>query len=229
MSMTQRCRICQRELSIDKFTNQQNSKRKRTECMECALSRVRDRTKPGFEIKSLIKKEAGGCQNPDCCSANHGERLLVTNFNELMFQLDHIDESLKLHTMETKASWIACNKDEFFDRVKPNIQVLCYQCHQQKTSNAHRVGNKVHQKIHGRKPPSQFIDFGYNLFNIDKKNNMSVKQHDEVSGTQIIERSDYENGWFVYRDIYGYLIEYTELQDNECKGFRYNKDGERIS
>jgi hypothetical protein len=91
-----------------------------------------------------------------------------------------------------------------------------------------RTGGAVYQKIHGRKPPLQFIDPGYDLFNNVERVDISVDDNGEIWETPIYSKGFHEDGWFVQRDLDGFLISYLELQDGEGKYFMYDKDGERI-
>jgi DNA-directed RNA polymerase subunit RPC12/RpoP len=229
VTLTKRCTKCWKELSLDQFSSHSVHKDKKNyRCKRCDSERKRIQREIGGEIRFSTIRDAGGCQNPDCCSANYGKALLLHDENYLSFQLDHIDESLKLNDYETDAQWIAGHQDDFFQRVKPNIQVLCYQCHLLKTKRGRVRGNSIDQKMYGRKLPAQFIDPGYNLFNDVERFDIFVDDDGEIWETPIYSKGFYEDGWFVQRDLDGFLISYLELQDGEGKYFMYNKDGERI-
>jgi hypothetical protein len=60
------------------------------------------------------------------------------------FALDHIDPRLKVHGEETRARWIACNQEEFWSRVAPNLQVLCTHHNLVKMADERRVGGIMH-------------------------------------------------------------------------------------
>jgi hypothetical protein len=227
--MTKRCVVCQKELALDNFNKSKaNKDGLQSYCRICDSVRQGKERETVYELRKKIIDEAGGCQSKDCYSSPHQTRLLVTGFNYGLFDLDHIDESLKQHRRETTPSWVYLNMDEFLNRVKLNLQVLCVQCHRLKSNHSRRLGNKVHQKIHGRKLPSQFIDPGYNLFNDVERVDTSVDDDGEILVTPIYSKGFYEDGWFVQRDLDGFLVSYLELQDGEGKYFMYDKDGERI-
>jgi len=229
VTTTKRCSRCRRELSLDNFNKKVNSEDGlQPYCITCSLVYRRVWGETGQKIREQIIFEAGGCENPDCCSSNYGERSILHEKNYLNFQLDHIDESLKIHKRETSNDFIYRNQEEFFSRVRPNLQVLCYQCHLIKSSLSLRFGNSVHQKMYGRKPPSQFIDPGYDLFNDVQRVDISVDEDGEIWECLITSQGFHEDGWFVQRDLDGFLVSYLELQDGEGKYFMYNKDGERI-
>ncbi len=229
MSATKRCTQCQRELSVEQFSKKPKSKDGfQFVCKECNVGYIQKRRQIGTEIRRKIMDESEGCQNPSCCSSPEHGRLLITGYNYGLFDLDHINESLKLHRYEVESAWIVANEDEFWTRIKPNVQVLCRQCHLFKTSKSRRTGGAVYQKIHGRKPPLQFIDPGYDLFNNVERVDISVDDDGEICETPIYSKGFHEDGWFVQRDLDGFLISYLELQDGEGKYFMYDKDGERI-
>jgi len=187
-------------------------------CRFCDSVRQGKERETVYELRIQIIEESGGCQDDNCCSSADQTRLLVTGFNYGLFDLDHIDESLKQHRRETTPSWIYLNMDEFLNRIKPNLQVLCVQCHRLKSNHSKRVGNKVHQKIHGRKTPSKFIDPGYNLFN-------------QVETIHIYSDEDnwsFEDDYSVCRDNEGLLIKYIDLQKGSTQFQIFNKDGEQI-
>ena len=177
MTQTKRCSMCQKELSFNNFNKSQRNKDGfHSYCRICDSAQKEKKLKTIYELRNKIIKESGGCQSKDCYSSPDQTRLLVTGFNYGLFDFDHIDESLKQHGKETTSSWIYINMDEFLNRVKPNLQVLCVQCHRLKSNNSNRVGNKVHQKMYGRKSPAQFIDPGYNLFDSVQTNHIHLDE-----------------------------------------------------
>ena len=229
MTQTKRCKRCKRELSLDKFNKRNRSADQlQSHCRDCQLLSSNKVADLGMNVRLRIVLESGGCQNSDCCSSPYGGRLVFTGSNYGLFELDHVDESKKLHKNETNIKWIATNENEFWSRVRQNIQVLCYQCHRLKSNSSNRAGNAVYQKRFGRKPPAQFIDPGYDLFNNVERVYISVDDDGEIWETPIYSRGFHEDGWFVQRDLDGFLISYLEMQDGEGKYFMYNKDGERI-
>ena len=60
------------------------------------------------------------------------------------FALDHIDATLKQDDRETQPAWIACNEQEFFKRIRPNLQVLCTHHNNLKKSIEYNVGGIHH-------------------------------------------------------------------------------------
>jgi hypothetical protein len=217
--MTKRCSQCQLILSIDLFSKKNNTKDGfRNSCKSCDSKDQLRRRLIGIEVKILVKKQAGGCQNELCCSSNDRGRALLTDLNEKSFQLDHIDESLKIHNYETQGEWIAGNEEEFWSRVRPNIQVLCYQCHAIKTNLSQKLGNVVHGKMYGRKSPAQFIDPDYNLFNQVQTTHTHLDQ----------DNWSFEGNYSVCRDSEGFLIKYIDLQTGSTQFQIFNKDGEQI-
>ena len=219
MSATKRCTQCKRKLSLDQFSNNRSCKDGKTfTCKQCDSERMKNQREIGVQIRLLIIKDAGGCQNPKCCSANYGERLLLHDENYANFQLDHIDESLKISKYETDSFWIAGHQDDFFQRVKSNIQVLCYQCHILKTKNSRIRGNSLDIKMFGRKKPAQFVESDYDLFN-------QVETTDTSSDE---DKWTFEDNWSVCRDSEGFLVKYIDLQKGSTQFQIFNKDGEQI-
>jgi len=176
------------------------------------------------EMLMQIKLDAGGCQNPDCRSSPNHNRLVSHQENLGLFDHDHIDEELKLNRRETDPAWITVNWQEFMNRVLPNLQVLCVHCHRERSKESMKLGNSVHSKIYGRKPPAQFVDPGHTLFNPPKTALLFEDEDIEVLPDQLKR----ENDWFVCRDGYGHLIWYRDAIEGETFGCEYNADGEEI-
>jgi hypothetical protein len=217
--LTKKCGGCKQEKSLDQFSKTKSNKDGlHPHCKNCdSLKKYKSRIF-GNELKKQILIESGGCQNPDCCSSHENGRLLITSSNYGLFELDHIDESLKKSSSELHADWINAHIKEFLNQVKPNLQVLCRQCHLFKSQVSHKLGNSVYQKKFGRNPPSQFIDPGYNLFN-------------QVETIHIYSDEDnwsFEDDYSVCRDSEGFLIKYIDLLEGLTQFQVFNKDGEQI-
>ena len=106
-------------------------------CHECNRRANRKRLEKGQMIRSLLYERSGGCVWPGC----HMKYPRDFRGN---FALDHIDPSLKLHEKETAPLWIACNQEEFWSRVAPNLQVLCTHHNLVKMSQEYGVGGSMH-------------------------------------------------------------------------------------
>ena len=219
MTQTKRCFQCKKELSLDKFSKSKALKDGfQVACKECKADYSRRYRQYGEDIRKKIILESGGCQNPECDSSPERGRLLTTGHNYGLFELDHIDESLKLRQDETKSGFIVANEKDFWLRVKPNLQVLCCQCHAIKSANARKTGNSVHQKIFGRRPPPEFINPEYNLFNQVQTTHTDLDE----------DNWSFEGDYSVCRDSEGFLIKYIDLQKGSTQFQIFNKDGEQI-
>ena len=106
-------------------------------CHECNRERAREQLATGHAIRMILFERAGGCVWPECHMRY--PRDLRGNF-----ALDHINPELKLHNKETKAVWIACNQEEFWSRVVPNLQVLCNHHNGEKAGIQFGVGGIMH-------------------------------------------------------------------------------------
>jgi len=79
------------------------------------------------------------------------------------FDLDHIDPRLKIKKKETELGWIARHEKEFWERVAPNLRLLCCHHHRVVTGEQHAFGGELHQMEHGTADPAH-------LFNIPQDN-----------------------------------------------------------
>ena len=111
-------------------------------CYDCNRKRTRVSLTRGLEIKSQILNEAGGCM----WVGDDGLRchMRYPRDHRGNFALDHIDASLKQGHHETQPTWIGCNEQEFFKRVRPNLQVLCHHHNNLKRSIEFGVGGIHH-------------------------------------------------------------------------------------
>jgi hypothetical protein len=225
MSDVQKCNTCGLIKCITEFHAQLfNVSGVSYRCKQCAANYIEQVRAPTYTMLNQIKLDAGGCQNRDCQSGSDRMRLLSHEDNVGLFDLDHVDERLKLDEKETSAAWITHNWQEFMERVKPNLQVLCTHCHRDRSRARIKYGNPVHSKAYGRKNPARFVDLGYNLFNQPKTALLFEDDDIEV----LPDRLKREDDWFVCRDGYGHLIWYRDAIEGETFGRKYNADGEEI-
>jgi hypothetical protein len=111
----------------------------------------------GIEIKhEFIRSVGSKCQHPGCHMQYPDD--LPGNFD-----LDHIDPRLKRKRRETEPGWMARHEQEFWERVAPNLRLLCCHHHRLITAEQARVGGVIHQILHGTADPA-------NLFNIPQDN-----------------------------------------------------------
>lgn len=226
MGTLQKCNKCGLIKSVSEFhTVLQNTSGLRYWCKQCHSKRHAHVRAPTYQMLNQIKLDAGGCENPDCQSGSDCTRLLSHQNNFWLFDLDHVDERLKLHLRETSAPWITHNWDEFMQRVKPNLQVLCTHCHRHRGRERIKLGGVAHGKAHGRKPPALFKDFGYNLFNQQMTYRLFDDDEDEVVAPI---RVGLEDDWYVERDSSGNLIKYQDrlIEDEDRKW--YDAEGEEV-
>jgi hypothetical protein len=172
-----------------------------------------------------IRLDSGGCQDPTCKSSPDHTRLVCHEGNLGLFDLDHINEHLKLHGRETAVSWIRGNWQEFMVRVKPNLQVLCTHCHRERSKESMKLGNSVHSKAWGRKPPAKYVDPGETLFNPLKTVSLFEDDDVEILPNQMKREDD----WIVVRDGLGNLLHYRDAIEGETFGYLYDADGEEIT
>jgi len=111
-------------------------------CQECNNRKNKEKNLIGFQIRHEIMLQDGGCvwveDDGTRCGLRYPEHLRGN------FALDHIDPTLKQHLRETHVSWIACNQDEFFTRVRPNLQTLCQHHNAVKNTKDHGIGGKYY-------------------------------------------------------------------------------------
>ena len=108
-----------------------------TQCIHCQRAATTKSLKEGQQIRNLLYERAGGCVWPDCHLRYPKD--FVGNFC-----LDHIDPKLKQSKYETNPSWIVFNQEEFWSRVVPNLQVLCFHHNGVKKAQQFGVGGEMH-------------------------------------------------------------------------------------
>ncbi len=189
---TKRCNKCQLVKSTSEFSkNKYVPDGLSYTCKHCHRKRHAEDRQRGLEILQCLAVDKG------CCA--HCERPYL-NEDWHFFEFDHIDSRCKQSKKETNAEWVSRHTQEFFERVKPNLQLLCIKCHRLKTSEENSFGGAVHQKLHGQSQPAEVIDFGWNLFNPTP----TPDADDYVSWAWSLVRR--EGDWIVQRDIDGRII-----------------------
>lgn len=225
MSNTKQCPKCQLIKSLGEFSKSSSKSLGVSDlCRLCMQKYQSGYWADTYIMLKQIRLDAGGCQDPTCKSSPDHTRLVCHEGNVGLFDLDHINEQLKLHGRETAVAWIRGNWQEFMLRVKPNLRVLCTHCHRQRSKESMKLGNSVHSKAYGRKPPAQFVDPGHTLFNPPKTALLFEDDDIEV----VPDRMGREDDWFVCRDGYGNLVWYGDALEGETFGCKYNADGEEI-
>lgn len=106
-------------------------------CYGCHRKWTRAREEQWQEIRHSILLKAGGCVWPEC----HMKYPRDFSGN---FALDHIDPTLKTGDHETKGYWVMAHLHEFWERVVPNLQVLCNHHNGEKNSIESGVGGVLH-------------------------------------------------------------------------------------
>jgi len=198
---TKRCIKCRLLKSTSEFYKHlTNTDCLDTRCKSCVQFYSAQRIQRGLQILQNLATTRGCCAH---C------QLPYSNENWHFFEFDHIDPSLKQHKKETKSPWVAKYQHEFFQRIAPNLQLLCVKCHKIKTSKELKLGGAIQQKnIGGTKPP-QVLDLGWNLFNP-----VPLAEPDELNMTytQLAK----EGMWVTQRDVQGNLI-WFELYEKYLK------------
>jgi len=108
-----------------------------TICYHCNRERRRGQLMQWAAIRHNILIQAGGCVWPGC----HMKYPRDFSGN---FALDHIDPTLKTGSHETTDWWVVAHLDEFWERVVPNLQVLCHHHNGEKNSIESGVGGVLH-------------------------------------------------------------------------------------
>jgi hypothetical protein len=148
----------------------------------------------GRKILQDLAKERGQCAH---CQRSY----CLEDWD--FFEFDHIDPTLKKKT-DSKDYWVKAHLQEFNEKIKPNLQLLCVRCHKLKTKKDLARGGGSHQLRHEASAPAEVIDFGWNLFNPVP----APEADDYVSWSWSLVRR--EGDWIVERDIDGRII-YSEL------------------
>lgn len=106
-------------------------------CYECNRKTGRAVEEQWQQIRHSLLLKAGGCVWPGC----HMRYPQDLSGN---FALDHIDPKLKTGNHETKGTWVMAHLDEFWERVVPNLQVLCNHHNYEKMKMEIGVGGVLH-------------------------------------------------------------------------------------
>ena len=187
---TKRCNKCRLVKSTSEFGNDKKSRDGFTynckHCIRCIDKEARQRGLQILQTLAMARTCCAHCQRP------------YSNEDWHFFEFDHIDSRCKKSDKETNIGWVARHTQEFFQRVEPNLQLLCIKCHKLKTIEEYRFGGAVHQKMHGQSQPAQVIRHDLTLFDPS----LTLEPGEEYS---LHER---EGEWITVRDIDGNLIRY---------------------
>jgi len=183
---TKRCPKCQLVKSSSEFyTNAKHDL-----CKDCQTLNVKRNQQIGRKILQDLAEEIGQCQH---CQRPYS--LEDWDF----FEFDHIDPTLKKRR-DTHPCWVKAHLQEFHQKIKPNLQLLCVKCHKLKTKKDVARGGGSHQSRQQAFAPAQVLDFGWNLFNPIP----TPETDDYTSWSWSLVRR--EGDWIVQRDIDGRII-----------------------
>jgi len=190
---TKLCRKCSLVKSLTEFNKNPKNKKdgRQTYCKNCQSNMNAANVRKGLEILQTLARTKGSC---NICQR------LYKDEDWHFFEFDHIDPTLKLSKYETMTPWIAHNVEQFFERVVPNLQLLCVKCHKEKTSEELRIGGRVHQRRQENDKPAQVIYREPTLFDPI----VLLEAHETGSITRR------EGPWITVRDLNGNLIRYDE-------------------
>jgi len=190
---TKRCKKCFLVKSLTEFNKSpRNTKDGRHPwCKNCQANINAAFARKGLEILQTLAKTKGSC---NICARPY------TDEDWYFFEFDHIQPSLKLSRRETHSGWVARHIQEFFERVEPNLQLLCTKCHKEKTSEELKLGGKIHQQKQVQHKPAQVIYREPTLFDAI----VVLEAHETGSITRK------EGPWITVRDLNGNLIEHYE-------------------
>jgi len=187
---TKRCNKCQTVKSKTEFNlHPTNSDGRKGDCKSCQAKYNAKYKEIGFNLLqsfAVMKGCCNQCQRPYRVEDWH------------FFEFDHIDPKLKQSNNETHPRWIKTHRQEFLERVIPNLQLLCVRCHKIKTSKERKLGGSVHQKVYGETKPAQVIQRDLTLFDPA----ITLEPGEEYSLHMK------EGEWITVRDIDGNLIRY---------------------
>lgn len=149
---------------VSKFVSWTAPLAKATYCHDCNRKNVRKVRERGLEVKEQLLTEAGGCMwlNDDGTRCH----MRYPRDHRGNFTLDHIDASLKEGDHETRADWIVSHEQEFFERVRPNLQVLCCHHNRIKASIEQGVGGILHVNPWEREDDGSDNDTYYDDFQL---------------------------------------------------------------
>ncbi len=186
---TKRCGKCQLVKSTSEFCKNSSPDGLHSQCKHCKRHANAEARQRGLEILQSLAIDEG------CCA--HCKRP-YSNEDWYFFEFDHIDSRLKQSKIEIKREWVAKNTQEFFERVKPNLQLLCIKCHRLKTTEENKVGGAVHEKKYGQSQPAEVIRHDLTLFDPS----LTLEPGEEYA------LHTKEGEWVTVRDINGKLISY---------------------
>ena len=187
---TKRCSKCRLVKSTSEFGNDKKNRDGFSSyckhCMRDVNSETRQRGLQILQILAMARNHCAHCQRQ------------YLNEDWHFFEFDHIDPKLKQGNKETNLAWVAQHAEEFFQRVEPNLQLLCIKCHKLKTIGEKSFGGAVHQKMHGKSQPAEVIRRDLTLFDFS----LTLEPGEEYSLHMK------EGEWITVRDIDGNLIRY---------------------
>jgi hypothetical protein len=159
---TKRCSKCQLVKSTSQFNKHKECRGGfNATCKSCCSIRETQRSERGLDILQSLAMTRG------CC--NHCQRP-YTNEDWHFFEFDHIDPSLKQTRRETESRWVSGHQVEFFERVAPNLQLLCVKCHKIKSIEEQKLGGAIYQKMFGQLEPAEVIQTDLTLFDLSALN-----------------------------------------------------------
>jgi hypothetical protein len=157
--LVKRCTNCQqiKPATLENFNlNDRKSNRLKSWCRVCDMPRKRllesEVRSKGILIKELFIRSRGSKCEYHGCHMRYPDDLPGN------FDLDHIDPKKKQHQRETSHDWIARHEKEFWQRVAPNLRLLCCHHHRVVTGDQHTFGGDLHQIRFGTADPSHFFN-----------------------------------------------------------------------
>ena len=158
---TKRCNKCRLVKSTSEFGKNSSPDGLHSQCKRCKRKIRAESKQQGLEILQGLAKDKG------CCA--HCKRPYSIQ-DWYFFEFDHIDPRLKQSKIEIKGEWVAKNTQEFFERVEPNLQLLCIKCHRLKTTEENKVGGALYAKKYGQSQSEEVIETDLTLFDLSTVN-----------------------------------------------------------